>query len=260
MILALVFFMTPSANMTPSAKRSYDCDVCGKQYLHKRNLQRHKAKHEDNPRRFECEYPGCGRSFLRPDEARDHKKIHSGVGMHSCEYCGKQFTRASDLRLHIKRHTKTTKYACHICQKAFVRRCDLQQHIKRRHRNEDQKRSILPELPATTPHVLLDTAEANAYTSAGTGSFFELPLSPAQVKSCPQFEFSTPITTEACASESSQTQQTSSATIESLIEASYSWGDRISNLNSQGETGLCLSATAESNIEYQAHSQTEAGL
>ena len=134
-------------------ENEYHCEFCGKKFLHKMSLIRHKeAVHEGI--RYKCEL--CPKSFSQSSELKLHNKcVHKGQG-HRCDLCNKIFTRSSDLKIHLKsrnhkekimqkEHSKTyglknisicikkVLHICNNCDKYFHSMKDLQSHVKSAH-------------------------------------------------------------------------------------------------------------------------------
>ncbi|TDZ32432.1 Zinc finger protein klf1 [Colletotrichum spinosum] len=80
---------------------------------------------------FTCDYDGCGRSYLRKEHLTRHKKEHMAVASFSCPTCGTKFTRGDTLRRHMVLHGPTAPptrvaQACVQCHRTKTR-CDGRQ-------------------------------------------------------------------------------------------------------------------------------------
>ncbi|KAF6826510.1 C2H2 type zinc finger domain protein [Colletotrichum plurivorum] len=82
---------------------------------------------------FTCDHEGCGRSYLRKEHLTRHKKEHAPTPSFSCPSCGTKFTRGDTLRRHMVLHGPTAPptrvaQACVPCHRTKTR-CDGQQPI-----------------------------------------------------------------------------------------------------------------------------------
>ena len=85
-------------------EKAYKCGVCGKEFVQKRNFNK-------------------------------HTKIHTAVKSHTCNVCGKAFTQKSTCDRHTKTHTGEKPFNCNFCLKNLhtnVHVSNTQKSIQRR--------------------------------------------------------------------------------------------------------------------------------
>ena len=134
------------------------CDECGKSFMTKKNLKRHKNCHlsgkftclmcfskfssqkilEDHKKgihgkslasreAFICDV--CGKNFSAKRTLQEHKKLYLGQDFKYKE-CSSSFKTESSLKQHqINVHTKEN-YLCEQCPKTFTCKANLKQHVK----------------------------------------------------------------------------------------------------------------------------------
>uniref|UniRef100_A0A3Q2PCG3 C2H2-type domain-containing protein n=1 Tax=Fundulus heteroclitus TaxID=8078 RepID=A0A3Q2PCG3_FUNHE len=113
-------------------KMSLKCDICGKSWKNKSQLEKHYRTHTEE-RPFACQT--CGKSFTQLSNLNVHMRIHTGERPFSCQTCGKSFTQLSHLNSHMRTHTGERPFSCHTCEKTFTHLSDLNVH-KRTHTGE----------------------------------------------------------------------------------------------------------------------------
>ena len=83
--------------------KQYKCDVCSKEYVHKKDLSAHiKAKHGN----------------------------HDGF---KCKECGNIYQYEQGLQKHVNAMHKGISFACTICNSRLVYRTNLRRHMKNKH-------------------------------------------------------------------------------------------------------------------------------
>jgi len=85
------------------------------------------------PEKLLCQFPGCGRSFDRPNLLKRHIKLHSGECRFVCDVCKKNFESGSKLEDHYRRHTGERPFQCHVCGNKFRYKGDRTKHLKNLH-------------------------------------------------------------------------------------------------------------------------------
>lgn len=84
-----------------NAGKKYPCEVCGKPFLHMKNVLRHMITHkEEKP--FKCKI--CLKQFNYSHLLKKHEEIHSGTKNYGCEVCGKRFRQEQNLTQHMRSH------------------------------------------------------------------------------------------------------------------------------------------------------------
>lgn len=104
---------------------TYDCQVCGENYLKLRLLIIHMSKHFSN---YSCEI--CGSAFVSLTLLKRHFQTHE-TGSFPCDKCDKVFTNAAKRTLHIRGvHLKQFPRRCPICPERFNSNYQRTKHLR----------------------------------------------------------------------------------------------------------------------------------
>ena len=128
----------PKQSKCSQLEKKYICDDCGKAFIGKGDLDRHKIiKHTKN---FPLKCEKCGLGFINSKRKQFEKHIERCQGeprtrnkIWTCEQCGKEFNKKSNYQVHLKHHSQIKDFSCMSCGKAFYAKRALIQHTEKHH-------------------------------------------------------------------------------------------------------------------------------
>ncbi|XP_059144417.1 zinc finger protein 155-like isoform X3 [Physella acuta] len=88
-------------------KKKYECDVCHKTFLNRKDLSMHKIHSGEKP--HECGV--CHKKFIHRQHLYNHTRIHIIDKPYECEVCCKKFFKRNDLSMH-KIHSGEKPFEC----------------------------------------------------------------------------------------------------------------------------------------------------
>ena len=127
--------------------RKYTCQICGKVYKTRTDLETHSTKHTGS-KLYTC--PVCGKSYRFWGGIDNCLRRHSGDMRYSCQHCGKKFNDKFRLRLHTRIHEGVRPFKCPSCRYDCSRRDNLITHMKRTHNNTLEEVRRLLQVPTTS--------------------------------------------------------------------------------------------------------------
>ena len=68
----------------------------------KHNVILETQQRSNDPERFKCTVPGCGKIFKAGFVLQDHMNIHTGQKPHICQYCKQGFASKANKYAHVK--------------------------------------------------------------------------------------------------------------------------------------------------------------
>jgi len=133
---------------SPDTCKSFRCEEngCFREFTSKRNLVDHCRGHHQGRKPHACQFPGCGKSFLRPAHLLIHTRIHTGEKPFVCSFegCGKRWNQKSALKQHMRSHTGEKPFICTFdgCDKSFSTSSSCKRHILT-HGHQNSKLNLL---------------------------------------------------------------------------------------------------------------------
>ena len=109
------------------------CDICGKRFSTKKCLKRHVATHKEKEP-IKCDV--CGKVFIHKGLLHQHNLVHATDKPFQCNVCGKKLLSRNILR-HSKIHEKKLP-VCHICGMTFSLLSNMRRHIKQFHQGAEE--------------------------------------------------------------------------------------------------------------------------
>ena len=109
--------------------KKFNCDVCGKMFSLREELQSHKVSHIEKT--LKCTL--CPLMFRSEEQLKRHGKVHLGAKEYQCRTCWKLFTQNGSRKRHELLHVDP-KEECDICNRKFPNTIQLQSH-RRTHKS-----------------------------------------------------------------------------------------------------------------------------
>lgn len=133
-------------------EESFPCETCGKIYKTRDYLINHvRALHME--RRYNCDFPGCGKRFPVSNKLKIHRKIHFDMRDCVCKTCGMSFISNDRVLRHIRTVHMQVRYGCDIpgCKSQFGRKSKYRDHVLTRHQDigPEQTQIILEKIRNT---------------------------------------------------------------------------------------------------------------
>ncbi|KAG5455115.1 hypothetical protein CSKR_107373 [Clonorchis sinensis] len=160
--------MVDHEGASPSFAAPHLCEDCGKSFVERCFLLRHRATH--GAAKHVC--PICNRAFVRDDKLKRHIRcLHSSERPYKCETCPKAFARKDKLQEHVRHHNRDITFSCPICPELFIMRSHLNRHLRGIHKIKLQSngnQSVVQNLSQTTTNFPLSTKVISESKSAFT--------------------------------------------------------------------------------------------
>ncbi|XP_046452642.1 uncharacterized protein LOC124200448 isoform X2 [Daphnia pulex] len=144
-----------------TAKLSYHCEFCQKQFWRLLTYEKHRATHTGEAVAVRCAHPNCDftysdtqqlkthvmtqhphkaytcdvceKIFLAKHSLKDHKILHDSTLGFQCSYCPARLTTKANLISHEKNHTRDTPFECSYCEMRFYSTYMLNIHMRKHH-------------------------------------------------------------------------------------------------------------------------------
>lgn len=142
-------------NCTHETTQIFSCDECGKTFLTKGRLRRHKYIHGD----FRHRCPHCNKGFHLRDNMNKHVEIiheKKHGKRFKCPYCDKRFAVKGNMNQHVMAiHLKQYQYHCPVCNGGFRRKKEMFRHMEL-HKNAQWEREILEQNQQQIPTIIIE--------------------------------------------------------------------------------------------------------
>jgi KRAB domain-containing zinc finger protein len=106
-------------------RQSFVCEECGKILSSTTSLKQHKTVH--SAKKYICDV--CGKRFGRKGNLQIHMlRVHIKEKPFKCTVCDKNFASKMGLDIHVRSHTGNKPYKCETCQKEYSAKHLLTKH------------------------------------------------------------------------------------------------------------------------------------
>ncbi|XP_060554863.1 zinc finger protein 595-like [Ruditapes philippinarum] len=145
-------FKSSSGSVSVS-KESYKCNKCDYIGKKEKQLQSHMARKHHRP--FKCDV--CGKKYGYKTDLDRHKiEVHSKTANYYCNICDKYLKTRAYIEDHMSMHADNYVYHCKTCEKSFSTKIVFGKHMKLKHP------SILFEVEDLDDALPSDEANSNA--------------------------------------------------------------------------------------------------
>ncbi|BFG05029.1 uncharacterized protein DMAD_03854 [Drosophila madeirensis] len=143
-------------HMKRHANRKFSCKFCGKDFVHKTEMDRHILAKHATEKSFRCSLDGCRKMFAFKHHLVRHQNASHLKLRHVCAICQKEVKTSQHLRHHMTVHRGMTAYKCPKCDRTYLRRGALRVHALSVHKvrlTEDELAEIFRHnVGYTNPH------------------------------------------------------------------------------------------------------------
>ena len=110
-------------------EKLFSCTDCNKQFSRKDHLEKHAHTHSFKMTlHYECDL--CGKRYNNKPNLNVHMAVHKANISFPCKLCDKTFTIKGELNRHItSEHQKEKTFSCTSCKKIFSRKAALKMHV-----------------------------------------------------------------------------------------------------------------------------------
>ena len=88
-------------------------------------------------RPFACDWDGCTKQFVRSDELKRHRRVHTGENRFQCPICLMKFKRSDHLTKHARKHAEFDMNMLRRPEDIEKRRREMEQHLSQNHENNN---------------------------------------------------------------------------------------------------------------------------
>lgn len=124
-----------------NTKQVYTCEYCGHKTTNRVNMDRHLSLHLEDKKEIICDQ--CGKAFYNITTLKDHiAYVHSQERHFKCNECDKAFKRNSELVRHKTSHSDLRPHVCETCGVSYKRSTHLRRHEESQHGTTTKNRRV----------------------------------------------------------------------------------------------------------------------